>query len=160
WPAPGLCRRTRFGGPADQGSRPGQGKASRNSPRRARPEKRLMSVEIHSAPVPAPTEKTGGPSIRTVGLVKIYGQRTGVHGVNPRSEAGEIVGLRGKTGAGKPTTFYTVVGLVPATAGRVFINGQDATHLRMHRRARLGVGYLPQEPSIFRKLTVRQNILA
>jgi lipopolysaccharide export system ATP-binding protein len=119
-----------------------------------------MSVETQSAPVPAPSEKASGPSIRTVGLVKIYGQRTVVNGVNLRVDAGEVVGLLGKNGAGKTTTFYMVVGLVPATAGRVFINGQDATHLRMHRRARLGVGYLPQEPSIFRKLTVRQNILA
>jgi len=98
--------------------------------------------------------------IRTEGLVKTYGQRTVVNGVNIRVGAGEIVGLLGPNGAGKTTTFYMVVGLVPATAGNVYIGGQDATHLRMHRRARLGVGYLPQEPSIFRKLTVRENILA
>jgi lipopolysaccharide export system ATP-binding protein len=98
--------------------------------------------------------------IRTEGLVKVYGQRPVVNGVNVRIRAGEIVGLLGPNGAGKTTTFYMVVGLVPATAGRVFIDEQDATHLRMHRRARLGVGYLPQEPSIFRKLTVEENILA
>ncbi|MBI2516718.1 MAG: LPS export ABC transporter ATP-binding protein [Opitutae bacterium] len=98
--------------------------------------------------------------IRTEGLVKNYGQRTVVNGVNIRVAAGEVVGLLGPNGAGKTTTFYMVVGLVPATSGRVFINGQDATHLRMHRRARLGVGYLPQEASIFRKLTVSDNILA
>jgi lipopolysaccharide export system ATP-binding protein len=98
--------------------------------------------------------------IRTDGLVKIYGQRSVVNGVNIHVKAGEIVGLLGKNGAGKTTTFYMVVGLVPATSGRVFINNQDATHLRMHRRARLGIGYLPQEASIFRKLTVEENILA
>ena len=98
--------------------------------------------------------------IRTEGLVKIYGNRSVVNGVNIRIGAGEIVGLLGPNGAGKTTTFYMVVGLVPATSGRVFINNQDATHLRMHRRARLGVGYLPQESSIFRKLTVEENILA
>lgn len=98
--------------------------------------------------------------IRTEGLVKTYGRRTVVNGVNVRIAAGEVVGLLGPNGAGKTTTFYMVVGLVPATGGRVFINGHDATHLRMHRRARLGVGYLPQEASIFRKLTVAQNILA
>jgi lipopolysaccharide export system ATP-binding protein len=98
--------------------------------------------------------------IRTDTLVKTYGQRTVVNGVNIRVAAGEVVGLLGPNGAGKTTTFYMVVGLVPATSGRVFINGQDATHLRMHRRARLGVGYLPQEASIFRKLTVSDNILA
>ncbi len=98
--------------------------------------------------------------IRTEGLVKVYGQRPVVNGVNVRIRAGEIVGLLGPNGAGKTTTFYMVVGLVPATSGSVFIDEQDATHLRMHRRARLGVGYLPQEPSIFRKLTVEENILA
>ena len=98
--------------------------------------------------------------IRTEGLVKIYGQRPVVNGVNINVQAGEVVGLLGPNGAGKTTTFYMVVGLVPATTGRVFIHGQDATHLRMHRRARLGLGYLPQESSIFRKLTVAENILA
>jgi lipopolysaccharide export system ATP-binding protein len=98
--------------------------------------------------------------IRTEGLVKVYGPRSVVNGVNIRIRAGEVVGLLGPNGAGKTTTFYMVVGLVPATSGRVFINDQDATDLRMHRRARLGVGYLPQEASIFRKLTVEENILA
>ena len=98
--------------------------------------------------------------IRTEGLVKVYGQRSVVNGVNIRIRAGEIVGLLGPNGAGKTTSFYMIVGLVPATSGSVFINDQDATHLRMHRRARLGVGYLPQEASIFRKLTVEENILA
>jgi lipopolysaccharide export system ATP-binding protein len=99
-------------------------------------------------------------AIRTEGLVKVYGQRSVVNGVNVHVQAGEIVGLLGPNGAGKTTTFYMVVGLVPATSGRVVINGQDATHLRMHRRARLGIGYLPQEASIFRKLTVEENVLA
>jgi lipopolysaccharide export system ATP-binding protein len=98
--------------------------------------------------------------ISTEGLMKTYGKRAVVNGIAIRIAAGEVVGLLGPNGAGKTTTFYMVVGLVPATSGRVFINGHDATHLRMHRRARLGVGYLPQEASIFRKLTVSQNILA
>jgi len=98
--------------------------------------------------------------IRTEGLVKTYGQGAVVNGVNVRIRAGEVVGLLGPNGAGKTTTFYMIVGLVPASDGRVFINGQNATHLRMHRRARLGVGYLPQEASIFRKLSVEENILA
>jgi lipopolysaccharide export system ATP-binding protein len=98
--------------------------------------------------------------IRTEALVKTYGQRSVVNGVNIRVRAGEVVGLLGPNGAGKTTTFYMVVGLVPASAGRVFIGEKDATDLRMHRRARLGVGYLPQEASIFRKLTVEENILA
>ncbi|HTJ77769.1 MAG TPA: LPS export ABC transporter ATP-binding protein [Rariglobus sp.] len=98
--------------------------------------------------------------ITTTGLVKNYGQRTVVNGVDLRLHAGEIVGLLGPNGAGKTTTFYMVVGLVPATQGRVALNGRDITHLRMHERARLGLGYLPQEPSTFRKLTVTENILA
>jgi lipopolysaccharide export system ATP-binding protein len=98
--------------------------------------------------------------IRTEGLVKTYGARNVVNGVSIRIAAGEVVGLLGPNGAGKTTTFYMVVGLVPATTGHVFINEQDATHLRMHRRARLGLGYLPQEASVFRKLTVEENILA
>lgn len=98
--------------------------------------------------------------IRTENLVKVYDQRPVVNGVNVNIRAGEIIGLLGPNGAGKTTTFYMIVGLIPAKSGRVFINGLDATNLRMHRRARLGVGYLPQEPSIFRKLTVEENILA
>jgi lipopolysaccharide export system ATP-binding protein len=98
--------------------------------------------------------------ITTTGLVKTYGQRTVVNGVDLRLHAGEIVGLLGPNGAGKTTTFYMVVGLVPTTQGRVALNGRDITHLRMHERARLGLGYLPQEPSTFRKLTVTENILA
>jgi len=102
----------------------------------------------------------GAIAIQTFGLVKTFGSRTVVNGVDIHVDAGEIVGFLGPNGAGKTTTFYMVVGLVPATKGRVVINGRDATHLRMHERARLGLGYLPQEASVFRKLTVEQNILA
>lgn len=98
--------------------------------------------------------------IRAEGLVKTFGARTVVNGVDLNVDAGEIVGLLGPNGAGKTTTFYMIVGLVPATRGRVLINGRDATRLRMHQRARLGIGYLPQEASVFRKLTVAQNLLA
>lgn len=100
------------------------------------------------------------PEIRTEGLVKTYGQRNVVDGVDLHIRGGEVVGLLGPNGAGKTTTFYMVVGLVPVTAGRVWLNEVDLTHRRMHERARLGVGYLPQEASVFRKLTVEQNILA
>jgi lipopolysaccharide export system ATP-binding protein len=102
----------------------------------------------------------GAIAIQTFGLVKTFGSRTVVNGVDIHVDAGEIVGFLGPNGAGKTTTFYMVVGLVPATKGRVVINGREATHLRMHERARLGLGYLPQEASVFRKLTVEQNILA
>ncbi len=108
----------------------------------------------------APDATAATAEITTTGLFKAYGQRTVVAGVDLRLHAGEIVGLLGPNGAGKTTTFYMVVGLVPATQGRVALNGRDITHLRMHERARLGLGYLPQEPSTFRKLTVTENILA
>jgi lipopolysaccharide export system ATP-binding protein len=104
--------------------------------------------------------KAAAATIQTFGLVKTFGTRTVVNGVDIHVSAGEIVGFLGPNGAGKTTTFYMVVGLIPVTRGRVMINGRDATHLRMHERARLGIGYLPQEASIFRKLTVEENILA
>jgi lipopolysaccharide export system ATP-binding protein len=102
----------------------------------------------------------GTPSIVTEGLVKTYGSRSVVDGVDLKIGGGEVVGLLGPNGAGKTTTFYMVVGLVPVTGGRVLLNGQDITGRRMHERARLGIGYLPQEASVFRKLTVEENIMA
>lgn len=98
--------------------------------------------------------------IQTRDLVKTFGPRTVVNGVNLTFRAGEIVGLLGPNGAGKTTTFYMIVGLVAATSGRVQLDGADVTALRMHQRARRGIGYLPQEASVFRKLTVEENILA
>ncbi len=98
--------------------------------------------------------------IRTEGLIKTFGTRTVVNGVSVNFAAGEVVGLLGPNGAGKTTTFYMIVGLVPATKGAVMLDGRDVTRLRMHERARHGIGYLPQEASVFRKLTVEENILA
>jgi lipopolysaccharide export system ATP-binding protein len=97
--------------------------------------------------------------LSTRGLVKVYDERRVVNGVDITVRPGEIVGLLGPNGAGKTTTFYMIVGLVPPDGGTVFFNGSDATHLPMYRRARLGMGYLPQEESIFRKLTVEENIM-
>jgi lipopolysaccharide export system ATP-binding protein len=99
-------------------------------------------------------------AIETRDLVRVYGTRAVVNGVNVRVQAGEVVGLLGPNGAGKTTTFYMIVGLVPATAGDVLLDGARITRLRMHQRARRGLGYLPQEASIFRTLTVAENILA
>ena len=96
----------------------------------------------------------------TDGLKKVYDGRAVVNGVDINVKHGEIVGLLGPNGAGKTTTFYMVVGLVPPNDGRVVFNGQDTTNLPMFKRGRMGMGYLPQEESIFRKLTVRQNIMA
>ena len=100
------------------------------------------------------------PKIETRGLIKEYGKRRVVNKVDVHVNAGEIVGLLGPNGAGKTTTFYMVVGLVPATEGKVFLNDDDLTDLSMYRRARFGIGYLPQEASVFRKMTVEQNIRA
>ena len=91
---------------------------------------------------PAPTSPRS--EIVTQGLVKTFGSRTVVDGVSLRVSAGEIVGLLGRNGAGKTTAFYMVVGLVPATAGTVSLDGIDLTRLPMHERARHGIGYLPQ----------------
>jgi lipopolysaccharide export system ATP-binding protein len=98
--------------------------------------------------------------LSTNALVKEYRRRRVVNGVSIRVEAGEIVGLLGPNGAGKTTTFNMVVGLVKPDSGEVVFQGRGVTRLPMHERARLGVGYLTQEPSVFRKLTVEQNILA
>jgi len=95
--------------------------------------------------------------LRAEGLVKSYKRRRVVDGVSFHVSPGEVVGLLGPNGAGKSTSFNMVVGLVTPDQGRVLLGDQDLTALPMHRRARLGVGYLPQEASIFRKLTVRQN---
>ncbi len=98
--------------------------------------------------------------IKTEALVRAYGRRRVVNGVDIHVDAGEIVGLLGPNGAGKTTTFYMVVGLIAATAGKVFLDDEDLTGVPMYRRARRGLGYLPQEPSVFRKMTVEQNIRA
>lgn len=98
--------------------------------------------------------------LRAVGLKKIYGSRTVVHDTSLSLKSGEVVGLLGPNGAGKTTSFYMIVGLIAADGGEIFIDDQNITHLPIHRRARLGLGYLPQEASIFRRLTVTQNIQA
>ena len=99
-------------------------------------------------------------TLRTQELTKSYGGRTVVRGVSIEVGSGEIVGLLGPNGAGKTTTFYMTVGLTAPDAGRVTLDGQDVTDDPMYLRARKGLGYLPQEPSIFRGLTVEQNVLA
>lgn len=97
--------------------------------------------------------------IKTDGLVKKYGSKLAVNHVSIEVKQGEVVGLLGPNGAGKTTTFYMVTGLIRPNEGKVFLDEHDITHLPMHKRAHLGIGYLPQEPSIFRKLTVEENIL-
>lgn len=99
-------------------------------------------------------------TIRTQNLVKRYGSRTVVDHVSFEVKQGEIVGLLGPNGAGKTTSFYQVVGLIRPDEGKVFLDDRDITALPMYKRAKMGIGYLPQEASIFRKLTVEDNIAA
>ena len=99
-------------------------------------------------------------SLNAENLMKRYRRREVVRGVSMNVTRGEVVGLLGPNGAGKTTSFYMIVGLVPADGGRITLDGQDLTKLPVHSRARMGLGYLPQEASVFRKLTVEDNILA
>ena len=98
--------------------------------------------------------------LSTSQLSKTYGRKTVVKGVELSFASGRVVGLLGPNGAGKTTTFYMVVGLVPPTTGRITLDGQDITTMPMYQRARLGIAYLPQEPSVFRKMTVEQNLMS
>lgn len=98
--------------------------------------------------------------LKAIDLVKSYGLRTVVDEVSIKVGQGEIVGLLGPNGAGKTTTFYMTVGFVKPDSGKVFIDEEEITHLPMYKRARKGIGYLPQEPSVFRKLSVEDNIMA
>ena len=109
---------------------------------------------------PTKPAETNGVLLHTEKLVKEYRQRRVVNGVSIEVGAGEIVGLLGPNGAGKTTTFNMVVGVVRPDEGSVSFQGREMTKLPMHQRARLGIGYLTQEPSVFRKLSVEENILA
>ncbi len=117
-----------------------------------------MTVPVPAAP-PVSTPSTP-PTLNARGLVKTYGRRTVVRGVDLSIARGEIVALLGPNGAGKTTTFYMMVGFVRPGAGEIRLSGADVTKLPMHKRARLGLGYLPQEPSAFRRMTARDNLMA
>jgi lipopolysaccharide export system ATP-binding protein len=119
------------------------------------PDQVPLGLDVHSEPV-----AEGHSTLAASGLVKIYRKRHVVNDVAVQVSQGEIVGLLGPNGAGKTTTFYMMVGLIAPDAGRVRIGDEDVTRVPMYRRARKGVGYLAQEPSVFRKLTVEENVLA
>ncbi|TFG64642.1 MAG: LPS export ABC transporter ATP-binding protein [Spirochaetales bacterium] len=99
-------------------------------------------------------------SLRVEGLKKVFGKKTAVLDASFSMQQGEIIGLLGPNGAGKTTVFYMIVGFIRPTAGRIYLNDKNITHLPMYRRAREGISYLPQEASVFRKLTVEQNLSA
>ena len=114
---------------------------------------------VQARPEDAPRRRTDS-TLRAESLVKVYRKRKVVNEVSIKVSQGEIVGLLGPNGAGKTTTFYMVVGLIRPDRGKVFLDDRELTEAPMYRRAQMGVGYLAQEPSIFRKLTVEENILA
>ena len=116
-----------------------------------------MSTPLPEAPV---TAVVGTEGLVAEGLVRYYGKWRVVQGVSLQVRRGEVVGLLGPNGAGKSTTFHMIVGLLRPAEGAIRLDGHDLTHEPVYRRARLGLGYLAQEPSIFRKLTVRENVLA
>lgn len=123
-----------------------------NQPPDQAPAATSNSHQAQSTPKPA--------TLAAETLVKHYRKRAAVSEVSLSVSAGHIVGLLGPNGAGKTTSFYMLVGLVPVDAGKITLDGQDITRLPMHQRARLGIGYLPQEASVFRKLSVEDNVMA
>ena len=133
------------------------------APRRAEFAEAMRETGEHSRlslSTPPKPQLVGGSILEAQGLTKIYRGRKVVNDVDVKLQQGEIVGLLGPNGAGKTTTFYMIVGLIQPLSGRIVLDGQDITKLPMYERARRGIGYLSQEPSIFRKLSVEDNILA
>jgi len=121
---------------------------------------RMTGEHAVLAPTPEAAPARDGATLEAEGLTKVYRRRSVVNDVALRLQQGEIVGLLGPNGAGKTTTFYMIVGLIQPLTGRIRLDGEDITSMPMYKRARRGIGYLSQEPSIFRKLTVEENILA
>jgi lipopolysaccharide export system ATP-binding protein len=119
-----------------------------------------VNEPLARAPLAAPPHGADASTLRTAALNKRYKKRTVVRDVSLDVVSGEVVGLLGPNGAGKTTCFYMIVGLVAADGGRIFVEGRDITRLPIHRRARLGLSYLPQEASVFRRLTVQENVRA
>lgn len=120
----------------------------------------VPAVEDIPAEEPAMRPKQSGREIRTDSLVKVYSKRRVVDGASIDVRQGEIVGLLGPNGAGKTTTFYMIVGLIRPNKGKIYLDNKNISRKAMYKRARMGIGYLPQEASIFRKLSVSDNIMA
>lgn len=141
--------------PATSPAMPNHASAMPPIPNPASPE----PAEHESAPV-APSVRPCNSTLTVRGLQKSYGKRMVVRDVSLEVRCGEVVGLLGPNGAGKTTAFYMIVGLVPLDAGQIIIDGSEVSRLPIHRRAKLGLSYLPQEASVFRKLSVEDNIRA
>ncbi len=124
------------------------------------PPEAAAATVIDAAPPFADTRDRAVREIRTENLVKIYNKRRVVNGTSLNVKQGEIVGLLGPNGAGKTTTFYMIVGLIRANKGKIFLDDKNISRKAMYKRARMGIGYLPQEPSVFRKLSVADNLTA
>jgi lipopolysaccharide export system ATP-binding protein len=120
----------------------------------------MSSSETTTSWSASPSGTKAAAALRAEGLVRSFGKLRVVDGISLNVQPGEVVGLLGPNGAGKTTTFYMIVGFLRAHEGRIFLGDDEITTQPMYRRARLGIGYLSQEPSVFRKLTVRENILA
>ena len=132
-----------------------------NKPKDNPPEPaRLEEPPVAMLPRAVSTPETGENVLAALAIGKTYGKRQVVRGVSLNVRRGEAVGLLGPNGAGKTTAFYMITGLVPADQGQIHLDGFDITSLPMYRRARLGIGYLPQEASIFRGLNVEDNVRA
>ncbi len=125
-----------------------------------RSKKKLLNPSIRQLSPAGEVSADTQMALRSDGLVKRYKKRTVVDRVGVQVQRGEIVGLLGPNGAGKTTTFYMIVGMIRPNEGSVFINNEEITKVPMYQRARMGIGYLPQEASVFRRLSVRDNILA
>ena len=119
-----------------------------------------LKVEPVKESIKPVNEEKSEPILWTDNLVKRFGKKVAVAGISLSVKPGEVVGLLGPNGAGKTTTFYMITGLIKPNSGRVFLGNDDITKLPMYKRARMGITYLPQEPSIFRTLTVEQNLMA
>ena len=128
--------------------------------RKRRKDKEMVREKEPARAATAEMEKPADPLLRVEGLTKSYGGRTVVHRVSFGVRRGEVIGLLGKNGAGKTTTFRMTIGMVTPDEGKIHFDGHEATHLPMYRRARLGMGYLSQESSVFRGLTTEQNLNA
>ncbi len=129
--------------------------------RRARKVETLLNISVAQHTSSIAEVSTGTQmALRSDGLVKRYKKRTVVNNVSVQVQRGEIVGLLGPNGAGKTTTFYMIVGMIRPNGGKVFLDDAEITKIPMYRRAQMGIGYLPQEASVFRRLSVRDNILA